>query len=419
MFVFCETLGAYGGSHTLILRMCRWLTENRIRSAVIASSLANSEMTEKLKKNKTKIICADVENTKQIAKVFRFLQKKGEIKAISFNRNTFFAVEKAKLYYKIRFDSFIYGIHPSVFACGGDLLNPLLRNVYLAPFRRIYRRINHNHAMFFMDEEVTEATCQDLGVDIRPPIVRIAVEFPDRDDIEQLISKGFHSPYVMAASRASFPFKGYLIALINDFISLKKLFPGLKLLLVSDGDDIVELEDKIKEAPDDIRKDIRHFHWLSYEDLAKAMESCKVFVGMGTTVIEAARVYRPSVVVKDFTYGNISDHLLGERPEYLSTRSDDEPRAFDQIKKVLSMDFKTYREHVLTSYDRIKAVYDADLNMQKIVHASTTDGSPLLTRLECAYIKANAVRAYICHPEFRGKSAAADRYEKITREEFI
>ena len=48
--IFNDTLGAYGGGQTLMLRVCIWMHQHGHKTVIFCSSDNNIEIVEKLKK---------------------------------------------------------------------------------------------------------------------------------------------------------------------------------------------------------------------------------------------------------------------------------------------------------------------------------------------------------------------------------
>ena len=73
--VINDTLGAYGGTHTLTLRICQWLVKNGYQSVVFCEHDGNEEIKCSLESNNTKIFCFDTENIKKAAEIIQSLGK--------------------------------------------------------------------------------------------------------------------------------------------------------------------------------------------------------------------------------------------------------------------------------------------------------------------------------------------------------
>ena len=102
---------------------------------------------------------------------------------------------------------------------------------------------------------------------------------------------------VLTAGRAIFPFKGYFMGLIKDFDKLCSEFPDIYLEIVSDGPDIDKIKSFIDSLDESVKKRILLTSWIPYDELNNKILECKLFIGMGTTVIDSSLKYKPSIAV--------------------------------------------------------------------------------------------------------------------------
>ena len=152
MIVFHDTLGVYGGSLTLMVRMCRWLFEHDIKTAIICRKDTNTEIVNMLGNYHTQIICADLAKIKNGRDVFSKLSGQENIKVINFCWNFYLDVEWIKKRYDFRFHNMIYAIHPATFKKGLGFHSDFLKKYSRKTYGRILRRMAANRAVIMMDE---------------------------------------------------------------------------------------------------------------------------------------------------------------------------------------------------------------------------------------------------------------------------
>lgn len=391
MIIFNDTLGVYGGSHTLMVRMCRWLHEHHIRSAVICREKTNKEIVETLRKYHTQIICADLTKIEDGRKIFMNLLCQEEIRVVSFCWNYYLDVERIKKRYQLYFNHIIYCIHPETFKKGIGFRSDILKKYSKKKYYKIYERMNTNRAVVMMDERDLGETEMFFGTHTvrKPEMIRLPMYCNKRNDAESIIKRGFESSLIMTAARADFPYKGYILGLIDDFAELKKEFPTVRLEIISSGDDRFRIEERLAELPDEIRADIELHGWMEYQKLLKKLEECRLFVGMGTSVLDAGLVYKPCIAVQFNTYENLGSHLLSECPTFLTSEPDCTDKAVSLIKSLLNISFSDYREECYKTFDEIKKHYDMDLNMWKLAEKETKYKGSLLSGYESARHAAN------------------------------
>lgn len=385
MIVIYDTLGAYGGSHTLMLRMGEWLNSRNIKMAIICTSNSNTEIVKKLEKCNVQIIQADLSNVKNGYKVIGSLLEIEPIKMICFVWNYYLDVERIKKKYKLSFDNFVYCIHPETFMKGIGFRTKFMREYSKRSYRKIFRRMARNNALISMDEVNIKESEKYLGCNLgeATPIIRLPMYCQERKDAEYIIEKGYKSNVLLTAARADFPYKGYMVGLVDVFAKKKRKHPETELKIVASGDDIQELKNKINEQDDEVKSAITLYGWMQYEELKEVMQECKVFIGMGICVLDAALQYKPSIVVRYNVMECISDHFVAEKPTYVTVPIECTENAEGRIDQVFSWDFQKYREQSFLSFEKTKEIYDIDICMERLVNEKTKCKDSLLSPYEC------------------------------------
>ena len=384
MFVINDTLGAYGGSHTLMYRMCVWLSEHKIKTVVLCSDASNVEIVKKIDATGTRIQVVDRKHYNSLAHILKKLQKEGPIKVLSFVFDLYLDLEVIKSKYNLSFENFIYCIHPATLKKGRGFQNRFLRHFSRKVMAPILMKMQRNTAVFMMDEITIDETQEYLDITFpsTPPILRLPMICNKKLSANKIIAQGFNSNTIITASRAEFPYKGYLLGLLDDFVYLNTEFSDIKLVIVSGGDDINILINKINNLPSNIQKKISLFGWMEYELLLEIIKECKVFIGMGTSVLDAALCYKPSIAVRLDTYENIGNCMISERPELITTNQNCNDRAVILLEKVLKMNDSEYMQESLDSFEKVKCTYDIDIFMETLLNAKTMTNDSLLSKWE-------------------------------------
>lgn len=400
MIIINDTLGVYGGTQTQILRMCRWFVNNGEKAAVICESTSNTEITSQLKELHIPYYEIGISNVDDTGKYIKKYHAKygDQLRVINFTWNHYLDVEVVKNRYKIRFNNFLYCVHPKAVYKGDNIKIPILKKIYMSMLKKLLLRMNKNEAVVFMDEADIESSEEyfDIPLFPIPEIFRVPMDFHDNPDWRESASKSYYQNTIMTVSRAEFPFKGYMLGLIDDYELLFGEFPGLKLVIVSSGDDLPRLEKKIIKLDKKIKDSIELHHWMPNDRLQKEMEKCKIYIGMGTTILDASRAYRPAIPVRFYTNDNIAEHFVGDRPEYIVCPESSEQEAIDLLRKVLLWDKDTYLEACQKSYMETKRLYDENVILKRWTEKDNKDKRCLLNTGEClmhyCYQKANTIR---------------------------
>ncbi len=384
MIVIYDTLGAYGGSHTLMLRMAEWLHEKNIKLAIIGTSIRNYEIVNMLKSINTNVIEGDLSNSSKGYQIIKSLLEVEPIKVFCFSWNYYLDVERIKQRYRVSFDNFVYCIHPETFKKGIGFRTKLMRDYSIKKYRAILEKMNRNGSLISVDEVNIKESEKYLRCDLHgiTPIVYLPMYCLEREDKEKIISEGYKSNIIMTAARADFPYKGYMVGLVDIFARLKKEYPEMQMEYVTAGDDIQQLKDKIEELPNEISSSIRIHAWMAYEDLKAFMRTCRVYIGMGTTVFDAALQYKPSIVVKFGTMECISDHFVAEKPTYMTALPSCVESAEGRIKNAFLWGIEEYHQQSMESFNKTKEVYDIDKCMKQLIRSETKDKRSILTNRE-------------------------------------
>lgn len=386
MIVFNDTLGAYGGSHTLMLRMCQWLSEHQVKATMLCTSDANEEISGKIRALGIPVLCVDLKDLKATEKVFKSLLAVEAVTVVNFMWPYYLDLEFLKYKTGLRFTNVIYGIHPDTFKKGIRFQNTFLYKYIAGSYGKLLERMNENNAIYSMDEDILAATRNSMQVRLNPSptILPLPMFCKEKSGMDEIIQNGFNSPIIMTAARADFPYKGYLLGLVNDFKFLKDKYPSLKLEIVTGGmeEDVAKLRGKIMELPAQYQNDVIFHDWMDYSVLKKMMEHCKVFIGMGTSVLDAALAFKPAIPVKYNTFENLADSFLSDCPECIAADPGCQKQAACLLDEVLQMNQEQYCEACLLSFQSVKEYYDIDITMNRILNIEVHNKDCILTKWE-------------------------------------
>lgn len=383
MIIFNDTLGVYGGAQTLMLRMCTWLRSNGIATAIITDSTANIEIVERLQKIDAIIECVDRNKIQSYVNVLSKFTESEDIKVISFVCDFYLEIEMAKKAGNMEFDNLMYCIHPEAFNRGNtkSKIKSLLKKPIINAYRNLFIKMNENNSLYIMDEVDTIESEKYLNVSLKkkPEIIRLPMICNKKDEFESIINDGYDSQMILTAARAEYPYKGYIFGLLDAFVEIKEENPKLKMTIVSGGGDLEQFNKKLDSLDDKIKEDLYVYKWMAYDSLLELAKKCKLFVGMGTSVLDMALCYKPSIAVKFNTYECIGDSFISEKPQYITTDENCVTPAIHLVKKILAMSKDEYREESIKSFDAVKSLYDIDYCMSSFMNARTNNKTSILS----------------------------------------
>ena len=408
--LFNDSLGEFGGSHTLMLRMCRWLRAHDVTVGVLCISDSNTEIVGAMQQIGVSIEVVGNYDLKRLHNsVKKYYTKDVDVKIINLYLGKWLDIECVKGKYNIPVQNILYDIHPETFYKGAGLPLKILRNYAKWEFRRIAKKIYRNSAIISMEETNIKSAREYLIIknpdDYNPMILRLPMICERKNNYEDIIRKGFESNVIMAAARADFPYKGYLMGLVEDFASLKENFPNIKLCLVVAGHDMSLLKGKINSFANYIKKDIKIHGWLTYSELLSEMQNCKVFVGMGTTILDAALQYKPVVSAAFNTLENKTCGLFSDNPFTLGPIENECHFSLNDLKSILDLDYKQYSEQCKRSFETVFTHYNIDKMMPALLEQMPKTNKTILSMLE---IKEHQISLLINKYRYKNKTDKND-----------
>ena len=164
-----------------------------------------------------------------------------------------------------------------------------------------------------MDEVTLEETQNylDKTFPSSPPIMRLPMICKNDLSADKIISKGFFSNTIITASRAEFPYKGYLLGLLDDFVYLNTKLSDIKLVIVSDGDDINILKNRINNLPSNIQQKISLFGWMNQHFLLNLINKQTEVDTMESLLMDIGRDSYERININNLIYCyKIQTHFL-------------------------------------------------------------------------------------------------------------
>ena len=364
MLIINDTLGTYGGSITLIERLCTWAVTNNENIKIYCNDMSNKEIVTKLNRMKVVIECFDTYDSKALATHIHEDLKQGDIQIVSFILNNYLSIEAVKKSHDLDFVNVIYSIHPATFYKGTGVKDGAFKSLILKRYKKTVQRINDNGAIIFMDRDNIESAEKYYGFSFNSPTVIRALPMIctplEKNELSSKISNSYEKKIIFTSCRADFPFKGYLFGLIEDFAEIAHSYQDVKLCIVCSGDqdDVQKVKDKIHSYDENIRSRIEFHDWIKYEDLLELMSQAYLYIGMGTGVLDAAIKYVPSIAVRYNTYDNLADCILCDRPDYVVAEERCESKALLLIEKLLSLDLVKYGQISQKCFEEVAKIYD-------------------------------------------------------------
>lgn len=227
---------------------------------------------------------------------------------ISYNVQSFINSCFMRLYFgRINMKIKLYVLHPFTarLRASNDKMEYILNKVF-------YSILNRH--VYFVDDEMRSYNEKKSGVKFSNQIIPIGLNL---DNIPGICENKNDKYRILTVSRLDFPMKGYVAGLIKDFEILHKEYPDTTLTIVGDGPGKVKIENIISGLDEDTRNSIELAGSVDYSELGKYYDNCDLYLGQGTTLLEASLRGKIAIVQLAYQYTTISSGFFHNRPMFI------------------------------------------------------------------------------------------------------
>ena len=294
-------------------------------------------------------------------------------------------IEKQKK--KVTTQVFYYVVHPfnSIHNTKSRVVNILTKKQY----RRILMSSANDGHMFFMDELCTTEfsrfyKCTEMNC-LKMIYLPMRIQKLNMPTVSKLIERRHTSFNILTVARAEFPFKGYIKTLIALYKELYKINNKCSLTIVSSGEEIEILKEWIAMAVKETKGVIDLVENVSPNELGQYYSKAGLYIGQGTTLLEACNYCIPVLPVEGYTYELKSNGFFNEVDGCLGVPFGTGENADQYILKALNMTDDEYRNLILAC----RKVFESKYDIEKFYNYMTDQyrennhiGVPLIVRIE-------------------------------------
>ena len=242
-----------------------------------------------------------------------------------------------------------------------------LRKKYYAP---VIKKLGKSNAIVAMDELCLEHTKLYYGFDeFIVKIVRVSVSLSKEGISLDNIEKKFlvKQKNILAIARAEFPFKGYLLGLIR-LMNSGVLPVNYNLYIVSYGEDECLLKEEFEKCSDAVKNRIFLLGKTRYDDLKSLFKKAHVYVGMGTTLIDAVKQGVIAIPVASYTENVECDVFFHENIKLLTAYRGSPRKIVELLQTLSKYDCGEIKEIISIGYNLIYSNYSAAENAKKLLY---------------------------------------------------
>lgn len=360
----------FGGTETLIVRLASWYKRHGIRTVILTSTECTDSNILNLA-NKLNIVndlyVFDTHSSKYKNSNEDYLQFKVEeqIVHLSFYLPDYISqkVYFLKTYNSLECNHKLYIVHPNSTHINLQKI-PVIGNLIL---KHLINSLVMNRQLCFMDEECVKEfkLLYSFARSFQFPLYRIPIVINHEPIPEK--SGSFN---ILTISRLEFPFKGYVLGLIRSFSELKQIYPQITLTIIGSGSGRHEINQLLNSQASTVSSSVKLLENTPNDLINNFIEGCDVYVGMGTTVLDAANRSKICIVAKayqcqDFSSGFFHDnpHTVGE----IYRSGEDSPRFSELLKIVLNLNRQPFLELGRLSHKALVKNYNIDEVAENII----------------------------------------------------
>ncbi|SDP40559.1 Glycosyltransferase involved in cell wall bisynthesis [Eubacterium maltosivorans] len=359
-----------GGAETLILRLSEWYVLHNYEVEIVCKSI-NKEIEDSFIKKNIVVKKLFAFSAKAYLKTINKEIRSKEYLFITFGFYDYFLSEKIRIKNRnLKISNLWYVVHPFHTRIEKSLIffaKPVLKKTII--------KLYNSNRIFFMDEDCIRITEEYYKINLDNSYERI-IRLPLFINKQQKIKnkqKDFLN--ILSIARFEFPFKGYLIGLIKDFNELNQNNRFLKLTIIGDGKGMLEIKDTISKLPPETQKNICIEGIVPYEKLKNYFEDADIYIGMGTTVLDACNYMVPALTVYSYTYEFLTIGFFYENPQIVAGFSKQnsivDKKGIAYVEKVLKMGNVDYQKLCIESYRAFSDMYDINNNAPKFLEVNT------------------------------------------------
>jgi len=349
--------GISGGTATLSIRIGEWLVNNGYEVLYICQNYNDMNNVRTMKEKGIQVYKWGL---KQIVNKLSKKYNSCNFNVLTYSLNEFLFVETLKE--RLHITKITLYVVSSNGLIKGSKLHSIFNGITSILYAKIIKELVTNESVIFMNNASLDLTEKYFGLTIKNKediIYYLPIEVRPYDKNTISRKAELETFNILTIARADFNFKGYIIGLIDDFKQLCDIHDNMTLTIVTFGKDEDKIAEKIKKLPNEVQSKINLIGRTPYEKLREYFAQSHLFLGMGTTVLDAVNHSVPAIVVQPYTYENKTPGFFHKQPVRLTYEGNLVP-AVKFMESVIQMDKHEYEELCKKEHDTLKEYYCMD-----------------------------------------------------------
>lgn len=397
-FIFIDQIYACGGVETYIYRMSKWLISNEY-DVILMLPEKCSEIDEKLLEDTRKLgvkilFNLPVPNNHNYGmptfNIKLNLPEKTKVYIISTTIADLYIAE-ALMYsnQNINFINIAYMLHPEAFVYKDDKSNFFNKIFFNREYKKIKTKLIKNNILYFLSEEHKKTfvhTTYKKQIDGR--ILRLGININDLNKEKILHHYNKREKILLTVSRFDFPFKNYLKGLVKSLAVIDN--QNIRMKIIGWGKDEKELVKTIKKLPSSLQQRISIIGGVSYSELCDYLNDSYIYIGEGTSVLDAINNNVVSIVVNEYDDECKTDGFFSDNYN-VTTTSCTKYKIDYLLNKVLSFSEEEYVEQFMKDYKTFEEHYNID-KVMNLITSIENNNAHSITKFQ---IKKYMIQKYI------------------------
>ena len=349
-----------GGTATLSIRLGRELVKRRYKVLYVCDKIDDINNVNSMKNEGIEVCCwkqSDICNN-----LISRYGERGCYYFLTYRLNEFLLAETLKNRLKIE-KNILYIVHHYALVRGTNK-NIIIRRIVKTFYKKFIDLLIKHHNIIFMDAISIEETEKHYSLNLdsaRNFIFNLPIE-PKNLNMDTIDQKHNAKTFnLLTITRADFPFKGYVIGLINDFEKMCSVYNDVNLTIIAFGQDRYKIEKKVNELSICVRKKINLIGQTPYEKLSEYFDKSHLYLGMGTTLLDAVNHGVPALAVQHYTYENYVSGFFYMQPNLLVCKPNIMNSALPYIENVKIMNKEEYMNLCKKEHDTLLKHYNIEL----------------------------------------------------------
>ncbi len=355
-YCFAHRMIRTGGTENLIVKLATQIVNSTDFEVRCVCEFCSTGIKELLNRNH---VCLDEIDWREYREYCERISDQTKVVFITFEWDTFLKFFFLEIDNK---KTILYSVHPEC-----------IKGNYIEGRRDIYQKdlkvysfeelsvfindlIKSNHVLI-MDEIVKNDTELFFNTKLDFRILRICVDLPyEWEDCRLRVGDRYSNKTILTAARADFPFKGYLLGMISWIQQIN--IPDLKLTMVCYGEGYNIVKEMVDGLPEQIKKRVVLYGQVTYDELKGLINDSFIFVGMGTSVIDAAALGIPTIPIEPYEYDVKCNFRFDENPYNVCAANIYPYADFTQkVREMLDVSLTDYEQIAKTTFECVQRIY--------------------------------------------------------------